>query len=137
MLNFNFDQGISVYQLSVGRWMSALRVVRRLSAEDLAARAGIEAERIIEIETGSGRAAGIDELGRLLAALDPALLQHLVEFASSLGAASNSIDDACDLSRLASRLVAAFGVVPSTATRDAVADLVETIAGCSHRQYHS
>lgn len=122
---------------NVGCWLYGLRSVRGLSVEDLAARSGLCPVRVREIEKGVARPAGIDELGQLLGAIDPALLTRLVEFASNLGAASNSIDDACDLSHLASRLVAAFGGVTSTATRDAVADLVETIACRTIRHYHA
>lgn len=127
----------SVFALNIGRWLCGLRSVRGMTVETLAARAGLGAARVREIEKGQAQPAGIDELGQLLNALDPALLSRLAEFASNLGAASNSIDDACDLSHLASRLVAAFGGVTSTATRDAVADLVETIAGCTVRHYHA
>ncbi|MCW0181315.1 helix-turn-helix domain-containing protein [Zavarzinia sp.] len=127
----------SIFAASIGRWLYGLRAVRGLTIDDLAARSGFCPARVREIEKGQARPAGIDELGELLKAIDPALLRRLVEFASNLGAASNSIDDACDLSHLASRLVAAFGGVTSTATRDAVADLVETIAGRTVRHYHA
>ncbi|PWR22739.1 helix-turn-helix domain-containing protein [Zavarzinia aquatilis] len=127
----------SIFGPRIGRWLYGLRAVRGLTVDDLATRSGLRPERVVEVEKGLGRPAGIDELGELLHAIDPALLCRLVEFASNLGAASNSIGDACDLSHLASRLVAAFGGVTSVATRDAVADLVETIAGTTIRHYHA
>ncbi|MCF4166492.1 helix-turn-helix domain-containing protein [Zavarzinia compransoris] len=112
----------------IGAWLRGLRVVRGLSLSALADGADICPTRVEAIESG-GATADLREMARLLAAIDPELLGRLVEFALTVGAAANSIDETNQLSQLASRIVAAFGGVPSTATRHAVADLVEAIAG--------
>lgn len=112
----------------VGGWLRGLRVVRGFSLAKLAEAADVCPDRVEAIESGA-TTADLHELARLLAAIDAQLLGRLVEFALTVGAAANSIDETSQLSRLASRIVAAFGGVPSTATRHAVADLVEAIAG--------
>ncbi|PWR19045.1 hypothetical protein DKG75_18960 [Zavarzinia compransoris] len=103
--------------------------MRGLSPGMLAERSGLPLQRIEMIENGLGPLPDLGELAAVLAAIDPKVLERLAEFALTLGAAANSIEDANQLSGLASRIVAAFGGVPSTATRHAVADLVEAIAG--------
>ncbi|MDD3800270.1 MAG: hypothetical protein PHE36_13950 [Novosphingobium sp.] len=115
----------------VGAWLRNLRVVRGLSIARLAQDSGLCPRRIEAFEAGDA-VADLAELARLLAAIDADFLDRLIEFALTLGAASNSIGETNELSRLASRIVAAFGGVPSTATRHAVADLVEAIAGCGN-----
>ncbi|TDP49052.1 helix-turn-helix domain-containing protein [Zavarzinia compransoris] len=112
-----------------GLWLRGLRCVRGLSPGMLAERSGLPLQRIEMIENGLGPLPDLGELAAVLAAIDPKVLERLAEFALTLGAAANSIEDANQLSGLASRIVAAFGGVPSTATRHAVADLVEAIAG--------
>lgn len=112
-----------------GQWLRGLRCVRGLSPVTLAERSGLPLHRIEMIESGQGALPDLGELAAMLAAIDRDVLARLVEFALTLGAAANTIEEASELSGLASRIVAAFGGVPSTATRHAVADLVEAIAG--------
>jgi len=130
-----FDLSLLSAERSVGQWLRGLRAVRGYSSNLVAERAGLAVERLEAIEAGTAERPELREMAAILRAIDGRLVERLVQFATTLGASAVSIDDASELSHLASRIVAAFGCVSSTATRGAVADLLEAVAGygAAHR----
>ena len=113
----------------IGRWLRGLRAMQGLSVGALAARSALSVARIEDIEKGSGAVIDIAEMNALLRVIEPGIMGRMIEFALTVGAASESAGEASELSHLASRIVGAFGGVPSPATRNAVAELMEAVAG--------
>lgn len=113
----------------IGRWLRGLRMLRGMSVETLASQASMTTARIEHIELGVGPVIDLAELTAVMAAIDANLMDRLVEFVTAVGAASERPSEVGELSRLASRMVTAFGGVPSPATRNAVAELMEAVAG--------
>ncbi|RJF88423.1 hypothetical protein D3874_16535 [Oleomonas cavernae] len=118
----------------IGRWLRGLRAMQGLSIDTLAARSALSVARIEDIEQGHGAVIDIAEMNALLKVIEPGIMARMVEFALTVGAASESAGEASELSHLASRIVGAFGGVPSPATRNAVAELMEAVAGYGGRR---
>lgn len=137
-MEFSEDPQIEKLIQGIGRWLRGLRAMQGLSIDTLAARSALSVARIEDIEQGHGAVIDIAEMNAMLTVIEPRIMGRMVEFALTVGAASESAGEASELSHLASRIVGAFGGVPSSATRNAVAELMEAVAGYgSSRRLHA